>query len=448
MTNPLLKISDPFNRNIIVNIFKSYIYQFIGTICSLLIIPLSLRILNETEYGIWLTIFSVVNYINILDIGLSHGLRNRLTPYISNKDYKSAKTLVSTAYLMLFVIIGVVIIIGLPITIFIPWEKILNINDLNIISTNILILLSLTTVCLRIVLKLIESIGYAYQWSSLSNFLQIIGQLITLSLLYIIHSFTNYSSSRLLTYAIIVSLVPVVILIISSLFLFRGRFKDVKPEYKYFDKAKIKDILSLGFDFFIIQISITILYTTDNFIISNIFSPKDVTPYYILLKYFGFPLIFFRTIMNSYWSAITVKKEENNYVWIHSVLSKLHLVLLIFIAILILLYLIYPAAIKLWLGKTISFDPLLLIGVIIFTLLSLFNSVYSYILNGLTKIKLQKFLAIISILINVPLSYLLAKTLNLGVSGVIFATNISLLIYVIVKRIEVRSTINKQIRLS
>ena len=44
--------------------------------------------------------------------------------------------------------------------------------------------------------------------------------------------------------------------------------------------------MNIGLDFFIIQIASIILFSTDNFIITQLFGPEQVTPYNIALKYF------------------------------------------------------------------------------------------------------------------------------------------------------------------
>ena len=75
---------------------------------SLLLVPLTLSYLNEYEYGVWLTLSSVLSWIYILDIGLGNGLRNKLTEAIALDDLKLAKIYVSTTFYSLTFIVIVI----------------------------------------------------------------------------------------------------------------------------------------------------------------------------------------------------------------------------------------------------------------------------------------------------------------------------------------------------
>ena len=52
------------------NIVLSFLFKGISIIVSLVIVPLTLNYLNPTEYGVWLTLSSIMTWINLFDIGL------------------------------------------------------------------------------------------------------------------------------------------------------------------------------------------------------------------------------------------------------------------------------------------------------------------------------------------------------------------------------------------
>jgi O-antigen/teichoic acid export membrane protein len=58
------------------NIASSFVIKGASILLSLLLVPLTLDYLNPYEYGIWLTLSSVLMWINYFDIGLGNGLRN------------------------------------------------------------------------------------------------------------------------------------------------------------------------------------------------------------------------------------------------------------------------------------------------------------------------------------------------------------------------------------
>src|SRR3954466_9688236 len=83
------------------NIFYSLIIKGGSIVISLLLIPLTIRFVNETQYGLWLTLSSLIGWINFFDIGLGNGLKTKLTEAISKDDLKQGKIYVSTTYAML-----------------------------------------------------------------------------------------------------------------------------------------------------------------------------------------------------------------------------------------------------------------------------------------------------------------------------------------------------------
>lgn len=78
------------------NILFSGILKIISLSTSLLIIPITINYLNNEIYGIWMTITSVLFWINTFDIGLGNGMRNYLTGAISRKDFNLGRRYIST----------------------------------------------------------------------------------------------------------------------------------------------------------------------------------------------------------------------------------------------------------------------------------------------------------------------------------------------------------------
>jgi Na+-driven multidrug efflux pump len=57
---------------------------------------------------------------------------------------------------------------------------------------------------------------------------------------------------------------------------------------------------------------------------------------------------------------------------------------------------------------------------------STWNNIYAMFLNGINETRLQLYMAVIAMIINIPLAIYFVKWLGLGLSGVVLATVISL----------------------
>ena len=93
------------------NILATGSFKVLDTLVYLLLVPATLGYLNVYEYGIWLTINSVLGWINSFDIGLGNGLRNQLAEALAKNDFKKGRSLISTTLVMLIAIMIVLILV-------------------------------------------------------------------------------------------------------------------------------------------------------------------------------------------------------------------------------------------------------------------------------------------------------------------------------------------------
>ena len=79
-----LKIKSKRTQNISKHILLSFIFRTSGILISLLLVPLSINYIGIENYGVWLTISSVIAWLTFFDIGLGHGLRNKFAEAFAN----------------------------------------------------------------------------------------------------------------------------------------------------------------------------------------------------------------------------------------------------------------------------------------------------------------------------------------------------------------------------
>ena len=69
----------------------------ISILINIIYTPLLLNYLGDEKYGIWVTILSIINWVNFCDIGIGNGLRNILGKEIVKSQFQEARKTVSTA---------------------------------------------------------------------------------------------------------------------------------------------------------------------------------------------------------------------------------------------------------------------------------------------------------------------------------------------------------------
>ena len=175
------------NRSSLVkkNIAGSIVIKGISICTSLLLVPLTLDYINKELYGIWLTLSSIVLWLNFFDIGFTLGLKNKLAQSLATKDYLNGKYLVSTTYYMMIVIFLPVCMLISIIIPHINWTAILNVSH-NYNEDIIKVMYILTaSVFLQMFFNVLGAVVSAYQRVAMSSLFIMLGQILSLIFIYI-----------------------------------------------------------------------------------------------------------------------------------------------------------------------------------------------------------------------------------------------------------------------
>jgi len=415
-----------------LHISLSFAYKVLAVGLSYLLVPLTINYLNIEQYGIWITILSIMSWVVFFDIGLGHGLRNKLTEALAANDIKLAKIYVSTAYVAIGFIALTFFVILILILPFIPWNKVFNTTSVSNAELLKLVFIVGSFFLLNFILSLCIPMFYAYQKASLATMRQVLLNLFALIAIYIL---IRYTSGSLIYLSAFYGLSMVLSNILLIYYFFK-KHSAVIPSLNYIDLSKIKEIASLGVKFFIIQMAVLIIFATDNIIITQVLGPEHVTPYNVVFKLFSIITIAHGIIVSPLWSAYTDAYAKGDMKWIKNTLKKLN-ILMVPIIIAVLIFIIFARdIINIWVGSEINFPYLLVVLMGIYTVISVWNNIYAYFVNGIGKLKPQLYSAIIASLINIPLSIYFAKSLSLGISGVILGTIVSLSLFAIVGPIQ------------
>ncbi|TKC03493.1 oligosaccharide flippase family protein [Pedobacter cryotolerans] len=422
------------NNNIKIQIYLTLLLRGISIILSFYVIRITLGYLGKDLYGIWIVLLSIISWISLCDIGVGNGLRNKLTIALAKNDTNLARSYVSTAYIILAFIAIVIFGTFIIASYFVSWQDIFNSRLLTREDYHFMMIIFIGGIVVSFVLSLINSILNAYQKSSLTN----IGTIITNALFVILLViFKSYFLSGLIKIISLYSICLIVSNIIVSLIFFYQN-QHVTPHYRFYSKEKIKEILNLGGSFFVIQIAVLLIFTVDNFIILQLLGTQSVSLYNVVFKLFSIFTLGFGIIISPLWSAFTEAKEKNDYIWMKGIIKKLNkLMILIAIGLFVMLF-IYQPILDFWLPKDTRISPSfgLILSFSLFILLSIWNNIYSFFLNGVSVVKMQVRTSIIGALINVPLAILFVKYFDFGLPGVVLSMCISLSIFSVFGPIE------------
>lgn len=447
MRELILKIYNKFGiksqrtKGITKHVLLSFLYKGGSIASSFLLVPLTINYLDTENYGIWLTLSSFIGWFAFFDIGLGHGLRNKFSESKAKDDIELAQAYVSTAYFTIGSICLLLIVPFFIINQFVDWTVVFNTNKELQTELKILMPVVFSFFCLQMVVTLITTVYIADQKPSVQGKIGFITQL---GALFLIWMLTKTSESSLLIFGTLYTALPVVILLIFNFFSFSTTYKDFKPKFSLWKKKYLKDIFGLGFKFFIIQMCMIVLYSTDNLIISNIFSPAEVVPYNLAFKYFGMANMIAYIILMPYWSSISEAYTKGEYQWIKTSMKNLIKITVGLVILLVIMVIISPIFFKIWVGDTVYIPITLSIFTAIYFAITILYGPYNFFINGTGKMTIQLYSMVTAAIINIPLSIFLAKNLNLGVTGIVIATSICLIPHAILSPLQYLKIINNK----
>ena len=426
--------------SIFLNIGKSFFFRILGMLFNFLTIPITLRILKSNEYGIWVTIFSLVSWVTLMDVGIGSGFRIKFTEEITKKDFKEAAKYLQTFYLSTSILALVFTIIIFVFYGIFDFKKILNFKSDS--DLDLIFLIAFLSTNLLFLLKNISAILLSIHKSSTNNFILFLNNI---SVFFLIFFGEKLIGLNFIKIACIYLLTPVFIYAISNLFVFKKYLPWFKENiYKWNENYYLNNILNLGWKYFVIQMAIIVVFSSNNLIISKLLGSSEVTHFNILMQLFSTALIVFSLITTPYWSAFTEANISKDNQWIKSAIKKLLLFWLFFSLAIIVFSNFIPLITKFWLNLNFNYSPSLLYNFVFYAILLSYCSVFSIYLAGIGKLKISYYNAIFQIVTNLPITYMLAKILKLGLTGVILSININLLITCILFTIQVYKLINNK----
>lgn len=433
-------VSQTRTSNYLRQIKGSFFFKGLAVAASFLAIPLMIRYLGQEQFGVWSTLLSVMSWIVFFDLGLGNGLRNKLAESIARNEIYKANSYVSSAYSL----IGLISIASFALSIIaafaIPWQRVFNTSSVTESTLRYTVLLTAFFIILNFWISLINQVLNAVQKTSVVVFGQFLSNAFSLILVFIVIKTT---SSSVIYMAAVYGFSLVISNLLLSIWFYRSN-RSFVPSFSL-SIQHIQPLLSLGIQFFIIQIAALVIFTTHRILITQFFGPQHVTQYDVVFKLFSIITLIHSLITVPLWSSYTDAYHRGDYLWLKGTLKKQFAIFfLIVLASLTMLFLTNPI-VSLWIGEDISISMPLVISITAFILISVWNNIFAYFVNGVGEVRPQLYSAIIAMLINIPIAIILTKHFGFGIEGVVWSTVLSLLLFAIIGPIQVYSILKQMV---
>ena len=399
---------DGSNRSSLLqkNILASFVIKGWSAVVVLLMVPATLHCLGEYTNGIWLTISSLLLWIDNMDIGLGNGLRNKVAEYMAHGESKRTRSLISSTFAMLTcIIIPVMLVLLLLIMVSDPYQ-VFNATPDKAPHLEQVLMVTVILVCTSFVFKLIGNFYMGLQLPAVSNLLIAMGQTLALIGTYIVLWSGSHS---LMLIALVNTAAPLFVYLLAYPFTFFYKYPQLRPSFRLIDFKEAKTVINMGVQFFIMQIASVVLFMTSNILISNLFSPAMVTPYQITYRYFSILLVIFTVICMPFWNATTDAYQRNDMNWIRNATRKLRLMTIGILVCLIVMIMLSDTVYAIWIDRQTIIDIRMSIVMAAYIFILIYSMRYSYFINGIGKLRLQLIFTTAAAILFIPLAYLTAQ---------------------------------------
>jgi len=407
MTSTKSQSNDTRTRLLLKNVVASFIIKGWSAVIVLLMVPLTLKMLGIYSNGVWLTISSVLIWLDLMDIGLGNGLRNAVANFIAKGEHEKVREAVSSTYFMLLIIVVPIVLILYGIIWGFDMYSAIGVDKDLVPNLNTILAVAVSFASATFVLKSVGNFYMGLQLPAVNNLIVCLGQTLALILTFIAYIIGFRS---LLCVVTINTMAPLLVWAVSIPYTYKKRYPQYCPGIKYINTKMAYSLCSTGVQFFVLQICGLILFMTTNLIISKLFSPAEVTPYQVAYRYFHLVFVIFSTICMPFWNATTDAYARGDMSWLYKSDRKLNLLMIGVIVALVIMVLLSDFLYTIWVGTDVIIPKDLSVSVAIYVFILILSQRYSFILNGLGILKIQLIYTTIATVSFLPLAWYICKT--------------------------------------
>jgi O-antigen/teichoic acid export membrane protein len=408
--------------------FSNLVARGLALIISAVTLPLTVRYLGKFEYGVWVTISTSVVMFSVLDLGIANTLTNFISEAYAEDDRAKAQGYFATAF---WLTVGITVILGAASLLIwqrLDWGAVLNLKDpLMIERARMCVAISMAFFLLSLPLNLANRVLGGYQQVHISNYFaminSVLGLVAILSVILgggnMVHLMLAYCGA-MLTGAVLL-----------NLWLCLWAKPWIRPHPGKVSRAVAQKLFGQGALFFVLQLTILVVFNSDNLVITHFSGASEVTPYSVAWRLANYASLLQTMLLPSFWPAFTEAYQKREMAWVRGTYrSMVRKTMFAVTAAALLMGLAGQPVIRVWAGPAAVPSKLLLWTMAGWAVLSSLTTNQALLLTATGRLRLQTTVAVLAAITNLCLSIVLVQ--RIGSEGVILATIFSFAVFMVV----------------
>lgn len=253
----------------------SYVSIVINTIIQLLYTPLLIRMLGQSEYGLYSLVASIIGYLTVLDLGFGNAIIVYTTKYRTQKNFDKEKIL-HGMFKIVFIVLGILAGI-ISLVLFFNVERIFSntMSNIEIFKMKIMMLILAFNLMITFSFSIYNSIITAYEKFIFQKVITIIHTLLK-PLIMLPLLFLGFKSISL---CVVITIANIIVLITN--YIYCKKKLNISTKFKGFDKNIFKTIISYSIWIFLGVIVDKANWSIDNFVLGAVSGTIAVSIYSI-----------------------------------------------------------------------------------------------------------------------------------------------------------------------
>lgn len=404
------------------HLFLSAFYKAASGFSLLLSIPILIKYLGSTDYGLWILIFTLFQIILLMDFGLASALKTKIPQLLSLNDKSTIVAYIRLTYIVTLIIGALIFLLFFALINMLDLKLLLKISNHDNVFIKGLFLINIFFFCLNFVLNTQKSLFVSVFKGKFAEESIAVTQFVCLLCFAVVIAFfpENNKETALYVITFINGAVSVGINLLYTLRFFNMEKLSLTQHSKV-SKGFVSEILRMGFKFMLIQLGTIFIFSVDPYILAYYFGPDEIVIYEVVNKYFLFPLMILTAGFSPLWSLFAKHYFDKDFEWLVNTFRKFNYAFIGLCILMCLFTALAPILIPMWIKTNVHIPNLLLVAFSALTSIRIFTTFYSYFLSGTGNLKSYMILLLISVIIKVPLSILF---INMGfeVTGVLVSS--------------------------
>lgn len=402
--------------------------QALSAACTLVTVPIAVRRLSADEFGVWITLSSLIILLGFLDFGIGNALVGAVARAQAAGDRNRVQEMISSAFVGLAAVAAGLGGAFWVISPHVPWASILGVDSpvhSGEVARSVAIVVAgiLASLPLSVAAQAQSGLQEGHTvvlWRSIGNVIQLLAVVV----LFLTHGTLAWFITAMIGGPVLGSL-------LNSITLFSGRRKWLHPSRRKASAKVFRRLGSTGFLFFVLLIAGTVAYQSDALVIAHFLGSTAAGKYGVPFRLFMFVPNLVSAALMPLWPAYADAWEIRDVEWIRKTFRR-SLVFALSANGAIGLVLVFAARriLQVWVGDAVNPSNVFLAALFCYVIVWGVSGPVAMLFNGCHVVKFQIAVSITMAAVNLPLSIALLSPL--GVAGPLVGTVVAQTLIVLV----------------